>query len=164
MKLYFDTFPTPMGNFSVVVDPSGAVVATTFGGAPELSQRLAGDGLQANPELTAHARRELEEFFGGRLRRFTLKLAPTGTAFQKRVWSELERIPYGETRSYGEVAQKIGCPGAARAVGRANGANPICVIVPCHRVIGADGSLTGFGFGNELKRRLLELEAGQKSL
>ena len=164
MKHYFDTFPTPMGDFTVVVDSQGAVIATTFGGAPELGKRLKTDGLLLKPDVTAQARRELEEFFSGRLRRFTLKLAPSGTAFQRRVWSELKRIPYGETLSYGEVAQRIGCPGAARAVGRANGGNPICVIVPCHRVIGADGSLTGFGFGTELKRRLLELEARQKSL
>ncbi len=164
MKHYFDTFPTPMGTFSVAVDADGAVVATTFGGAPELHQWFTTDGLLLNPDVTAQARRELEEFFSGRLRRFTLKLAPSGTPFQRRVWSELQRIPYGKTRSYGEVAQRIGCPGAARAVGRANGTNPICVIVPCHRVIGADGSLTGFGFGTDLKRRLLELEARQNSL
>ena len=87
-----------------------------------------------------------------------MQLAPAGTPFQHSVWTLLRRIPFGETRTYGELASEIGHPGAARAVGRANGANPICVIVPCHRVIGADGGLTGFAFGADLKRRLLALE------
>ncbi|HEY0513475.1 MAG TPA: MGMT family protein, partial [Thermoanaerobaculia bacterium] len=81
-----------------------------------------------------------------------------GTPFERSVWDELRRIPFGETRSYGEIAQAIGRPGAARAVGRANGANPIPIVVPCHRVIGSDGSLTGFGGGLEAKSRLLEIE------
>ena len=94
----------------------------------------------------------------------TCPLAPAGTDFQLRVWQELQRIPYGESVSYGELAARIGRPGAARAVGLANGRNPIAVIVPCHRVIGADGSLTGFGGGIERKRALLELEAGRTAL
>ena len=84
--------------------------------------------------------------------------AAVGTPFQQAVWSALRKIPFGKTASYGEVAATLGRPGAARAVGRANGTNPVCVIVPCHRVIGADGSLTGFAFGEKIKRQLLSLE------
>jgi methylated-DNA-[protein]-cysteine S-methyltransferase len=110
------------------------------------------------------ARRQLEAYFAGELREFDLPLAPEGSEFQLRVWEQLRAIPYGETISYGELARRVGDPAAARAVGLANGRNPLPVIVPCHRVIGADGSLTGFGGGLERKRRLLELEAGVASL
>ena len=89
-------------------------------------------------------------------------MAPRGTEFQKRVWSELVRVPYGETVSYAELAKRAGSPGAARAVGRANATNPIAIVVPCHRVIGADGSLTGYAYGVELKRGLLDLERGSR--
>ena len=101
---------------------------------------------------------ELEKYFQGERREFSAELAPAGTPFQLRVWRELSNIPYGETRSYREIAEKIGSPKAVRAVGAANGANPIGIIIPCHRVIGNDGSLTGYGGGLDLKRRLLELE------
>jgi methylated-DNA-[protein]-cysteine S-methyltransferase len=110
------------------------------------------------------ARRQLEAYFAGELREFDLPLAPEGSEFQLRVWEQLRAIPYGETISYGELARRVGDPAAARAVGLANGRNPLPVIVPCHRVIGADGALTGFGGGLERKRRLLELEAGVASL
>lgn len=101
---------------------------------------------------------QLEAYFEGRLQRFDLPLAPRGTPFQLRVWNALRDIPYGETASYGAIAAGLGEPGASRAVGAANGNNPIPVIVPCHRVIGADGTLTGFGGGLERKRWLLEHE------
>jgi len=101
---------------------------------------------------------QLEEYFAGERTVFDLVLRPTGTAFQRRVWDALSRIPYGETRTYGEIAEAIGQPGAARAVGLANGRNPIAIVVPCHRVIGADGSLTGYGGGLDVKRALLDLE------
>ena len=104
------------------------------------------------------ARQQLEEYFAGRREEFDLPLAPKGTPFQRRVWKALERIPYGETQSYGEIARKIGKPKAVRAVGAANGANPLSVVVPCHRVIGTDGSLTGYGGGLPRKRALLALE------
>jgi methylated-DNA-[protein]-cysteine S-methyltransferase len=102
---------------------------------------------------------QLDAYFAGRLRRFDLPLAPEGTPFQREVWSALTTIPYGETVSYGELARRVGRPTACRAVGAANGRNPIPIIIPCHRVIGADGSLTGFGGGLPIKRRLLLLEA-----
>ncbi len=101
---------------------------------------------------------QLEEYFAGRRRKFDLPLEPRGTRFQRTVWQALLRIPYGETASYGELARQIGNPRASRAVGLANGANPLPIVVPCHRVIGADGSLTGFGGGLEIKRKLLALE------
>jgi methylated-DNA-[protein]-cysteine S-methyltransferase len=103
---------------------------------------------------------QLAAYFAGALRRFDLPLAPEGTPFQREVWSALTAIPYGETVSYGELARRLGRPAASRAVGAANGQNPIPIVIPCHRVIGADGSLTGFGGGLAIKRRLLDLEAG----
>jgi len=102
---------------------------------------------------------QLDAYLAGRLRGFELPLAPEGTPFQREVWSALTTIPYGETVSYGELARQIGRPNSGRAVGAANGRNPIPIIIPCHRVIGADGSLTGFGGGLPIKRRLLFLEA-----
>jgi methylated-DNA-[protein]-cysteine S-methyltransferase len=125
------------------------------------------DDLPERPNDTpplAEARRQLDAYFAGELREFDLLLAPEGSAFQMSVWRELRRIPYGDTISYGELARRVGDPTKARAVGAANGRNPLPVIVPCHRVIGADGSLTGFGGGLERKRRLLELEAGVQNL
>ena len=108
--------------------------------------------------------RELEGYFAGRLTRFDTPVAPEGTPFQRRVWAALCEIPYGQTRSYSELARQIGADKAVRAVGAANGANPIAIIVPCHRVIGADGSLTGFGGGLPVKRALLDLEQGTRRL
>jgi len=101
---------------------------------------------------------QLEAYFAGDRTEFDLDLALVGTVFQRRVWEALLTIPYGETRSYGEIARQIGSPGAFRAVGLANGHNPIGIIVPCHRVIGSNGSLTGYGGGLDRKRTLLELE------
>jgi methylated-DNA-[protein]-cysteine S-methyltransferase len=101
---------------------------------------------------------QLKGYFAGKVRRFDLPLAPEGTAFQQMVWKALQTIPYGETLSYGGLARRIGRPTASRAVGAANGRNPIPIIIPCHRVIGAAGSLTGFGGGLSTKRKLLELE------
>jgi methylated-DNA-[protein]-cysteine S-methyltransferase len=112
----------------------------------------------------ADVRAQLQEYFAGERTTFDVPLAPAGAPFELEVWRALEGIPYGETVSYGEIARRVGQPGAARAVGTANGRNPIAVIVPCHRVIGADGSLTGFGGGLERKRLLLELEQGQARL
>ncbi|MCX5386527.1 methylated-DNA--[protein]-cysteine S-methyltransferase [Streptomyces sp. NBC_00083] len=105
--------------------------------------------------------RQLRAYFAGELTRFELDLAMLGTPFQQRVWRELQRIPYGETRSYGELAEALGSPKASRAVGLANGRNPVGIIVPCHRVIGANGSLTGYGGGLDRKQRLLAFERGK---
>ena len=106
---------------------------------------------------------QLEAYFAGERTDFDLELGLAGSEFQRRVWQALLTIPYGETRSYGQVAEQIGATGSARAVGLANGRNPIAIVVPCHRVIGASGSLTGYGGGLDRKRSLLELERRQQS-
>ena len=115
----------------------------------------------------AAAREQLEGYFGGEIREFELPTAPTGTAWQHRVWAALRAIPYGTTQSYGQLAATLGVPGAARAVGLANGRNPLGIVVPCHRVIGSTGALTGYGGGLERKTWLLAHErqvAGQPAL
>ena len=111
-----------------------------------------------DPGVFGAAVAQLEAYFAGELTDFDVELDLQGTEFQRRVWKALLTIPFGETRSYGEIAEQIGAPGAARAVGLANGHNPIAIVVPCHSVIGANGSLTGFGGGLDRKRTLLELE------
>ena len=103
---------------------------------------------------------QLEAYFASELKEFTLELHLHGTPFQRSVWEQLLRIPYGETRSYGDLAEALGNPGASRAVGLANGKNPVSIIVPCHRVVGSNGSLTGYGGGLERKQRLLDFEQG----
>ena len=103
--------------------------------------------------------RQLDEWFAGKRQTFDLPLAPDGTDFQQQVWQALQEIPYGTTCSYGDLARTLGKPSASRAVGAANGQNPIALIIPCHRVIGADGSLTGYAFGMERKKKLLNFEA-----
>ena len=108
--------------------------------------------------LTHETFRQLQEYFAGTRREFEVPYEPRGTTFQKQVWSALAAIPYGKTRSYRDIAAAVGNPGAVRAVGAANGKNPLWIILPCHRVVGADGSLTGYAGGLEMKRRLLELE------
>ena len=108
--------------------------------------------------LLLEARRQLQEYFAGERKAFALPLAPAGTVFQKKVWAALREIPWGETRSYGDIARAIGKPTACRAVGTANGRNPLPVFIPCHRVIGTNGSITGYSGGLEKKRFLLRLE------
>jgi methylated-DNA-[protein]-cysteine S-methyltransferase len=115
-------------------------------------------GWRRSPEAFAEVERQLQEYFAGRRRAFELALTLKGSPFQRSVWDALQQIGYGETASYGEIARSVGQPAAARGVGIANARNPIAVIVPCHRVIGADGTLTGYGGGLERKRFLLELE------
>jgi methylated-DNA-[protein]-cysteine S-methyltransferase len=115
-------------------------------------------------EVFAETGRQLNEYFAGKRRDFDLPLAFHGTPFQQRVWTALREIPYGETVSYGKLADELGQPSAARAVGLANGKNPISVIVPCHRVVGSTGGLTGYGGGLERKRYLLDFERGGDAL
>lgn len=138
---------TPIGPLTLEADEN-AVTAIRFG---------AGGAQDASPLLDA-AEAQLREYFAGARRTFDLPLAPHGTAFQRRVWAALRTIPYGETRTYGELAAAIDSPNASRAVGMANHRNPIPIIIPCHRVIGANGTLTGYAGGLEIKRRLLALE------
>lgn len=123
-------------------------------------ENVAGDAV-AN-DLVQKCRVELEEYFAGKRKNFDLPLAGEGTDFQKQVWEQLQRIPYGETRTYGEIAKIMGRPKASRAIGMANHNNPILILVPCHRVIGADGSLTGYAAGIEAKKYLLEFEKKNK--
>ena len=155
----------PTALYTLVESPIGELLLVGDGGAitglymqDGATGREVGDGWTAAAEPFAEAKRQLEQYFAGERTGFDLPLAPAGTPFQLSVWDELQRIPHGETRSYREVAAAIGRPRAVRAVGAANGRNPNAVIVPCHRVIGADGSLVGFGGGVERKRLLLELE------
>jgi methylated-DNA-[protein]-cysteine S-methyltransferase len=113
-------------------------------------------GRQAEPFKTAAD--QLDAYFAGMLTCFTVPLAPRGSPFQQRVWAALQDIPYGQRESYGGLAERIGSPGAARAVGLANGRNPIGIVIPCHRVVGSDGNLTGYGGGLDRKKQLLDLE------
>lgn len=150
-------FDSPVGELTVVSDGTHVV------GIYMAEHRHRPDLVTFGPrddaaEPFAAAREQLDEYFAGTRRTFDLPLAPVGTEFQHRVWAALTHIPYGETWSYGRLAAEIGNPGAARAVGLANGRNPISIVVPCHRVVGADGSLTGYAGGADRKRLLLDLE------
>ena len=127
-------------------------------GSPSSARALAPSG---HPVL-ARAREQLAEYFAGKRTDFDLPLSATGTEFQESVWRALQDIPYGETVSYGTIATRVGRPTAVRAVGAANGANPIAIVIPCHRVIGADGSLTGYGGGEARKKWLLALERARR--
>ena len=160
MQFHAATIATPCGPFSVAVNAAGAVVASVFGETPALLTRLPAKChlIGDTPALTSAIERQVAEYFVGQRREFTVPLAAIGTAFQQRVWSELAKIPFGQTRSYGQLAAGLGQAGASRAVGRANATNPLALLAPCHRVIGADGSLGGYAFGATIKRRLLAHE------
>lgn len=149
------TIPTPIGPLLLVGDPTGLLHI----GLPQSRHPLALDpAWRSDPDAFAEARRQFDAYFAGERTDFDLPLAPRGTVFQRDVWHALCDIPYGETISYAELARRIGRPRAVRAVGLANGANPLSIVVPCHRVIGANGSLTGYGGGLDAKRWLLALE------
>ena len=152
------TIESPVGPLFLAAEDRG-LVCLSFEG--ESSTADSDD--PASMHLTA-AIAQLEEYFAGRRREFELELLPAGTGFQKAVWRALAAIPFGQTRTYSEIARAIGRPDSVRAVGAANGANRIAIIIPCHRVIGADGSLTGFGGGLDVKRWLLEHESGAPDL
>jgi methylated-DNA-[protein]-cysteine S-methyltransferase len=151
---------SPVGPLTLVAE-DGAIVGLYM----NLQRHRPDDGELGEPDRRGTgvepfkaAADQLDAYFAGTLARFTLPLAPRGTAFQQRVWEALQEIPYGETESYGELAERIGSPGAARAVGLANGKNPIGIVIPCHRVVGSNGSLTGYGGGLDRKKQLLDLE------
>jgi methylated-DNA-[protein]-cysteine S-methyltransferase len=128
------------------------------------ARRPEADWTESSRGPVSDALRQLREYFAGKRTEFDLPLSPKGTEFQRGVWRRLQEIPYGETISYGELAKRVGNPKASRAVGAANGQNPIPIVIPCHRVIGANGKLTGFGGGLPTKEKLLALEARQLSL
>jgi methylated-DNA-[protein]-cysteine S-methyltransferase len=161
MTLRFCDISTPVGRLMLSGDEAGLRGISFQAGFHPV--RPAQDWRRTE-EPFGEVIRQLEAYFAGELRRFDLRLAPEGTPFQREVWSALTTIPYGETVSYGELALRLGRSNASRAVGAANGRNPIPIVIPCHRVIGADGSLTGFGGGLAIKSQLLELEAGIRRL
>jgi methylated-DNA-[protein]-cysteine S-methyltransferase len=159
---YWTTVDSPLGPLLLTADEDGITGLHMDGAAHGPTQPSAG-WVENGPRFEA-ARHQLAEYFAGDRTEFDLPLQPAGTPFQLQVWAALQTIPYGEVRSYGEIAAQIGRPGASRAVGLASGRNPIAVIVPCHRVIGATGSLTGYGGGLHRKRFLLDLEAQRSAL
>jgi methylated-DNA-[protein]-cysteine S-methyltransferase len=146
---------TSLGLLTLVADDRAIVALFPSARAPA---RFAGARPASRHSVLQAAARELAEYFAGRRREFDVPVAGEGTEFQRKVWDALRRIPFGRTRSYSELAAEIGAPAACRAVGAANGRNPVPILVPCHRVIGKDGSLTGFALGLEFKRALLEIE------
>jgi methylated-DNA-[protein]-cysteine S-methyltransferase len=159
MTFFTDTFETAFGPFSAAIANDGAVIATAFGTQAALRRRLPAGGdfeLVRDPAQLRDGAELVLAYARGTRADFTLAIRPRGTPFQHRVWQALAEIPFGETRSYADLALRLAS--GPRAVGHANARNPICLIVPCHRVIGADGTLTGFAFGTELKQRLLEHE------
>ena len=155
---YFAEMDSPIGGLLLTATPRGltGVFTRKHRTSPET-----GAGWIHDPERFAEARGQLDDYFAGRRKEFHLPLDLAGTTFQLLVWEALQRIPYGQTVTYGQLARGIGRPKAVRAVGAANGRNPVSIIVPCHRVIGSDGSLTGYAGGLDVKRALLDLEAGR---
>lgn len=161
MEVKFCTFETWIGRIVLYEKNSGiCAVDLEEKKVPGMKKRIFQDteAREEETELLARAVREMKEYFAGQRKTFDLPLYMEGTEFQKKVWNALLQIPYGETKSYGEVAHMIGNRKACRAVGMANNRNPLMILVPCHRVIGADGSLVGYGGGLQLKERLLKLE------
>jgi methylated-DNA-[protein]-cysteine S-methyltransferase len=150
------TFASPVGPLLLAADADGLRLIEFAN--PRHPVAPEADWREGDNAVLRETRRQLEEYFAGTRRGFDLPLAPRGTTFQRTVWNALSALPYGITISYGELARRIGAPGAVRAVGAANGRNPLPIVVPCHRVIGADGSLTGFGGGLPIKQFLLRLE------
>ena len=149
--------PTPLGPLLLVSDGS-ALVGAAFDADEVVDHRGGAD------DVLRTAAAELRAYFAGARGPFTVPVRPAGTPFQQRVWAALREIPHGRTASYGDLAARLGEPGAAQAVGAANGQNPVAVVVPCHRVVGADGALTGYAGGLGRKRALLDLESPQASL
>lgn len=147
-KLFF--YETPVGRL-IIGEENGSITRVTWTQLPK-------SYIQEETELILRCKKQLEEYFAGKRKTFDLPLAPKGTAFQQRVWKALQDIPYGELRTYQEIALAVDNPKGCQAVGGANGKNPIAILIPCHRVIGKDGSMTGYSGGLEKKEWLLELE------
>lgn len=160
-------FDTPIDRMVTVVDENGSVVLLAFLAGRTEQQQVAsfGPALQWSAAACSHVVDAVGRWFAGERDALeTLRLRPAGSEFSQRVWSEVREVPYGATASYGEIAARLGRPGASRAVGRANATNPICLAIPCHRIVGADGSLTGYGGGIATKQALLAFESGQRQL
>ena len=160
---FFKTIASPVGRLKLVAS-DGGLAAVLWENDKPARVRLNIVAEDADHPVLVEAERQLGEYFGGKRTVFDLRLDFAGTEFQKKVWNELLKIPFGETRSYAEIARRLGKPRAVRAVGAANGRNPISIVAPCHRVIGADGSLTGFAGGLDTKQYLLGIERGQGKL
>ncbi|MEA9357279.1 methylated-DNA--[protein]-cysteine S-methyltransferase [Bacteriovorax sp. PP10] len=158
MKLFFKEINSPVGKLKLVATDE-ALVAILWEKEKLGRVRLDKMGISDKHPILLKTENQLKEYFTGKRKVFDLPLNPMGTSFQQMVWNELRQIPFGETRSYGELATKMGSPKASRAVGAANGKNPISIVVPCHRVIGKNGKLTGFAGGLRSKELLLDLEA-----
>ncbi|MGE3772642.1 MAG: methylated-DNA--[protein]-cysteine S-methyltransferase [Gammaproteobacteria bacterium] len=163
MSLYYDRYASPLGEILLVADDAG-LAGLHFVDQKHFPKDASDWTLRADHPVLVAARAQLEEYFAGRRRDFDLPLAARGTPFQQQVWKLLCEIPYGTTTSYGALAAKLGQPTASRAVGAANGRNPIGIVVPCHRVVGSAGALTGYAGGLERKQALLALEQGQRGL
>ena len=161
MHTSFTQIASPLGALLLASDEKGLREINFMGGRHPAHPK---PEWKANASALKEAIRQLRAYFAGELTDFDLPLAPQGTEFQQNVWAELCNIPYGETMSYGELARRIGNPKACRAVGLANGSNPIPIIIPCHRVIGSNGKLTGYGGGLPIKEKLLALEKRQLRL
>ncbi|HKE37772.1 MAG TPA: methylated-DNA--[protein]-cysteine S-methyltransferase [Candidatus Baltobacteraceae bacterium] len=157
MELYRGELETAFGRMQLAVDAGGVLVETWLPGRAKRKDSTDNPTPAAVEGLDA-AKRQLEEYFDRKRRTFELQFEPRGTAFELEIWKRLCATPYGRTVSYGTIAEELGLVNGARAVGRANGANPIPIVIPCHRVIGSNGELVGFGGGLPLKRALLELE------
>jgi methylated-DNA-[protein]-cysteine S-methyltransferase len=161
MQLSFSFLDSPVGTLLLAGNPEGLHQITfPTNGSPARPD----SEWQEDASALAEVVRQLRAYFSGELEIFNLPLSPQGTPFQQKVWSELLKIPYGETTSYGELARRIGNSNASRAVGLANGSNPIPIVIPCHRVIGSNGKLTGYGGGLPIKEKLLALEKRQLRL
>ena len=157
MTYFSKTIWSPVGELTLVADERGLAAILWENDRPD-RVRLGALNERADHPVLVETERQLGEYFAGERRSFDVPLSFAGTDFQKRVWAALLAIPFGETRSYGEIADQLGAPGASRAVGAANGRNPISIIAPCHRVVGSTGKLTGFAGGLDAKRFLLDLE------
>ena len=153
----FKLMKSPVGTLRLVASDKGLAGVWFERSRPE-RVRPRGDVESARHPVLVEAERQLREYFAGRRQAFELKLDFVGTPFQRSVWNALLTIPFGQTRSYGQIAKQVGRPSASRAVGAANGRNPVSIVAPCHRVVGSTGALTGFGGGLEVKERLLRLE------
>ena len=158
----YKTVQSPVGRLTLVATGEGLAAILWENDRPR-RVRLNIEAEQEDHPVLVETQRQLEEYFAGRRQRFALKLDLSGTPFQRQVWNALLTIPFGETRSYGQIARQIGSPGAARAVGAANGRNPVSIVAPCHRVVGSNGALTGFAGGLDVKARLLALEGAGRN-
>jgi methylated-DNA-[protein]-cysteine S-methyltransferase len=154
---FYKTIDSPVGRLKLVANADGLAAVLWPDDDPRRVPLASLEEAPAHPTLVA-AERQLQDYFAGRREKFSLRLAFRGTAFQRKVWTALTAIPFGETRSYAQIARQIGRPKAVRAVGAANGRNPLSIVAPCHRVVGADGRLTGFAGGLKTKAFLLRLE------